>query len=104
MISGLRSRKIDIGAVGGATHSLVGEEAGRVIRVYKLFMTFDAAETIRFQDGTADLTPAHNYAQNEKLIFEFDGVPWFETTAGNALRITRNGTVELGGIVWYTIS
>ena len=83
--------------------SLVGEIAGKQIRLYKAFLVFSAAATVTIKDGTTNLTGGMAVAANEVWQISFDGMPMWETSAGNALRIQLSAGA-VAGTIWYTQS
>lgn len=87
------------------TTAAPGGTTGLIIRVYKLFLVINTpAVTIKFQDGSTDLTGAMSLAANGSITLDLDGQPWFVCSSGNAFNITQSGTTQISGAVYYTLT
>lgn len=95
-----------VNKVVAETSDLVAAVTNEAITVHKILLLAAGGVTVNFLDGA---TALNGYPMS--LIV---GVPLviegaqpdcvlFQTTGGNALRITLGGAVQVSGIVWYTI-
>lgn len=92
--------KIDTAA---GTTTLVAAVAGKQIQVIGLLLTMATAGTIKFQDGTTDLTGAMNLPAAGQLILNPSSMPWFVTSLGNALTLVQSGTIQISGRLYYIV-
>lgn len=83
---------------------LVAAVAGQVIRVYRLILVFAGACTVTIYNGAAGaaLTGAMSMSQYGSIVLDFDGEPWFTTTAGLAFVANLSAGVQMSGCVYYT--
>lgn len=95
----LTSAEIDFVATGANT--LVAGVGGQTIRVFKLFLVVSAATNLTFRNGATDLTGAMSMAANGTIVLDFDGEPWFVTSAGSAFVLNQSGTAQVSGAIRY---
>lgn len=97
----LKRGSISFSASGDNT--VVSGVAGQLVRVFKVLFTVGAASNITFKDGAGtSLTGAIAYAANQGMVLDFDGEPWFATSAGNAFVMNQSAPAAVRGAVWYT--
>ena len=92
-----------INAAANGDNLVVAATGGQTIRVYKMFLFIAAATTITVKDGAggAALTGAMAFPANYSWTLDFDGAPWFTTSAGNAFNINTNGANQMSGRLFY---
>jgi len=89
---------------GGGDIAAPAGTAGKIIRVYKLFIVVTGASNITFKDGgSTSLSGAMALAANGAITLDMDGNPWFTTSAGNAFNINSSAATQVSGTVYYTI-
>lgn len=89
-------------AVAGATE-LVAAEAGRRIRVLGLISVTTAANSIKFQSATTDITALFPLAANGGFTLPFTEHGWCETAVGEALNINLSAATSTGTQVVYMV-
>lgn len=100
-LDGMTEAVIDTASSGANT--IIAAVAGKVIKVYKLWLIVTAPVTITFKNGTTNLTGAQNYsAAGEGLFLDFDLVPWFSCSTGSAFNMTLGSSVQVSGRAYYT--
>ena len=87
-----------------ATITAITGVTGQNIRVYKIFLVVTATVTVKFQDGSTDLTGAMSLANNGAITLDLDGQPWFTCTRGNSFTIVQSSTTQVSGTVYYTVN
>jgi len=97
----LLSRKIDFNAVGN--NELIPATAGESLRLFRVFFVVAGAVSIRFRDGTEDLTGAISLAANGSFVLDTprEEQPWFSTSSGRALVLNTDAAVQVSGRVYY---
>lgn len=94
-----------ISTASSGDNTIVGAVALQTIRIHKLIISYVASPvTLLFKDGasTTLLTaPMNTYGS---IVLDFDGEPWFITTAGNAFIINLSAAVQIYGRAYYTQS
>lgn len=100
------STRVAINAASSGDNTLVAATAGQTIRVHKLFLIASGTVNIKFRDGTAgtDFHPAIPLYAGGGVTLDFDGDPWFVTTAGNALALNLSAAVQVSGVLYYSKS
>lgn len=96
-------RRIGVTAAGAGANALVSAEAGRRIRVLGLVAVTTAANSIKFQSATTDITGLFPLAANGGFTLPFNEHGWFETTAGEALNINLSAATSTGTQVVYMV-
>lgn len=93
---------VDCAAAGN--NVLVAAAPGQVIRVYRMFIVFAAADTAYFRNGAAGagFTGAMTMTQGGSIVLDFDGEPWFETDDGVAFILNMTAGVQASGRIYYT--
>ena len=89
---------------GGGAIAAPAATTGKIIRVYKLFLVVTSATSITFQDGSTALSGAMALAANGAITLDFDGVPWFTTSAGAAFNVNSSNAVQVSGTIYYTLT
>ena len=99
------SSRTAINAASSSDNTLIAAVAGQTIRVHKLFFVASGAVNIKFKDGAStDLTPAMPIYAGGGFTLDFDGDPWFVTTAGNAFVLNLSAAVQISGRIYYSQS
>ena len=84
---------------------VVAAVAAKSVAVYRLYFTVASATNITIKDGAGNaLTGAMAVASNGSFFFDLNGLPWWNTTAGNAFIINSSAPVQVSGRVEYTQS
>lgn len=83
-----------------ATNEIVAAVAGKQIRVISLMFTVAGAVNLTWEDDTADITGIMEFADSGGLTHASDsGIFW--TRAGEALNLTADAAVAVGGVLTY---
>jgi hypothetical protein len=91
-----------INAAGVGDNTLVAAVALQTVRVFRLFLVAAAAVVIKFKDGAGtDLTGPISLGAGGGIVLDFDGEPWFKTSAGNAFILNLSGAVQVSGRIYY---
>lgn len=97
-----------INAASSGQNTLLSGTALQTIRVFKFFMVNSTSTdvNVKFRDGAAtDLHPAILLRANGgSFTLDFDGEPWFVTTAGNDFTINLSAAVQVSGRFYYSKS
>lgn len=98
----LTSAPVSVSAAGD--NVLVAGVAAQVVRIYRLFLVFDADVAAFFRDGAAGAAFSGSMAMlaSGSITFDFDGEPWFTGTAGNAFVLNLGGVAQVSGRIYYT--
>lgn len=92
-----------ISVSSGTTQLVAAQGSGQRIKVYNYAVVSTTAGTVKFTDGTDDLTGAMAFAANGGIAAP--GAPsevWFQTGANRALSITTTAATE--GHFSYVVS
>jgi hypothetical protein len=101
--SPLSSSSVSVSSSGNNT--LVAGVSGKTVRVFKLVLVFSAAANATFQDGSSTaLSGAIPMLANGSIVLDFDTVPWYVTSSGNAFVLNLSTGVTVTGTVYYTQS
>jgi hypothetical protein len=95
---------VEINANSGFPLTLVAATAGMIIRVYRMFLTIDAATVLTFQDGATNLVPEFKPQAGEQITLDPQLFPWFQTTIGDALKLNSSNAVQITGAVWVNLN
>lgn len=94
-------------ADGAAVVSIVSSKKIRVVSCYFVCLTAVGA---KFQSSTSDstgagvntdLTGLASYAANGGMVLPFNPTGWFQTAAGESLKLLLNGAVQVSGCLTY---
>ena len=92
---------IDIASA--TTTILVAAASGRIVKVYRLIVFANGANTLTWQDsGAAVLYPAMAFAANSGLVLDEYGYPWMTTPAGLGLSLVTSAAAQVSGRVYYS--
>lgn len=89
-------------SASGAT-ALVAADATKKIRVLSYVIVADAANAVKFQSATTDLTGAMSLAANGGASVPFSPVGHFETAANQALNINLGSAFGVRGHLTYAL-
>jgi hypothetical protein len=67
-------------------------------------LIMDTTTNLTVKDGSTALTGALPFANNGTFALDYDGEPWFITSAGNNFIINQSGIAQISGRVYYTQS
>ena len=85
------------------TTAVIAARIGYITRVYKIFMTVGAAQTVDVKDDTTSLSGgAMGFASSGVLVLPLDQMPWFTTTSSKALNLTTSTSAVTVGRLYYT--
>ena len=100
------STRVAINAASSGDNTLVALTSGQTIRAHKFFLIASGTVNIKFRDGTGgtDFHPAIPLYAGGGVALDFDGDPWFVTTAGNALVLNLSAAVQVSGVLYYSKS
>ena len=87
------------------TTVIVPATAGAVVRVYRLVMSVDAANTVDVQDTSGVSLIGGPWAWGAGIaphdFFHFSGPPWFTTGVGLGLQFVTSTTANVRGVIDY---
>lgn len=84
------------GAAG--TTVIAAISAGNKHKIVGVFLTIDAAGTVKFTDGGGDLCGAMSLAQSGGFVLTPSGIPWLETAVASALNLV-SAAGKVSGVV-----
>jgi hypothetical protein len=84
--------------------ALVAGVTGKIIRVYRLWLTVSAQTNLEFQDGSTPLSGSAPCGSNGGITLDFTGEPWYVGSANNAFNLNSSNPVQCGGTVYYVQS
>lgn len=86
-------------------NTIVAGVAAKTVRIHKLIITSVASPvTILFKDGASTTLLTWVAPTNGGIVLDFDGEPWFITTAANAFVINLSAAVQIYGRCYFTQS
>ena len=89
-------------SVNAASTFTLSATAGKIYRIYRVFIVISAAGTVQFQDGANNLTGAIPLNINGQIFLDHSGDPYFTCTSGNAFNIVASAGV-INGFVSHTL-
>ena len=92
---------IPVSFASASSNTVIAAVAGEIIRIYRVLIIAAAAATLTFQDGSTALSGAMALAANGTIILPNCGIPWFQTSAGNAFNILSSTGAQISGTIWY---
>ncbi len=98
IVVGLQNLPVSVNTI--TTTELVAAVLGRRIRVIGGFLTIAAAQTVKFQSATTDLTGAMGFGVNDQLDLEEQELI---TVKGEALNMVTSTTGLVSGWISYEI-
>ena len=82
----------------------IAATASNFIRVYKMMLVAATATTVKFQDGTTDLTGLMTLGAGGGILLDLDGQPWFTCSVGAQFTVAQSGSSQLSGAIYYTLT
>lgn len=83
-------------------NTVVSAVAGQSIRVYRMTFVVSADTVITIKDGASTgLTGAMTFFAGGAYVLEWQDVPWYTTTTGNAFIINQTGTAQVSGRIEF---
>lgn len=76
--------------------------AGKVNKIWKLWLVVDGDTTITIKDGPTTKLGPFSFAQGGVIGWPMDEEPWFITSVNTPFRLTLGSLVQCGGIIGYT--
>jgi hypothetical protein len=73
------------------------------IRVLSVAVVAAAANSVKFQSGTTDISALFAFAANGGLVLPFNEHGWFETAVGEALNINLSAATAVGAQIQYIV-
>lgn len=101
-VAHLKSAAIDF--AGSGNNTIVAAVASNRILIHRIWFVVGGATNLIFKDGTTGLSGTVPLSANGGITLDTTGEPWFITTIGNALIINSSAAVQIGGMVFYTLS
>lgn len=95
--------KVTVNISTATTTTVVALTAAQSIRVYRMLLNFAAPQTMDIRSSVAGslIGAAMTFGTGGWLVLDFDGEPWFVTTAGEALTFVTTTTGLVTGTVYY---
>lgn len=90
-----------INVAASGDNLLLSGTALQTIRVFRVVFVASAAVNWKFRNGTSDFWPFLPAVANTAVLFDFDGEPWYVTSAGNALQLNLSAAVQVSGAFYY---
>jgi hypothetical protein len=96
--------EVSINAATNGDNTIVAAVVSQSVRLYRFFlMATGGAVNVKWKNGAGtDFHPALTLLGNGSgWQLDFDTLPWFTTTAGNALILNLSGAVQVSGRAYY---
>ncbi len=90
-------------AASGVTQ-LVAAASGQTTRVHRMKLSVAGAVIVQIRNGATVLEVFNFAGAGGNVILDFDGNPWYETSANTALNINLSAAVQVDGRVEYITS
>lgn len=94
--------RINNSAASGDSN-LVAAATGKSVRVYGLRLDAAAACIVQIKDGAGTVLEVFNFAAAGRQMLPQRELPYYATTAGNALVMNVSGAVQVDGVVESSI-
>jgi hypothetical protein len=92
---------IPVSFASASSNTVIAAVAGEIIRVYRVLLVANAAANLTFQDGSTALSGAMALAANSPVVLPNCGIPWYQTSPGNAFNILSSTGAQISGTLWY---
>jgi hypothetical protein len=92
---------VPVSFASASSNTIVAGVAGQIIRVYRVLLVNTAANSLTFQDGSTALSGAMLLGVSSILILPNCGIPWYQTSPGNAFNILASAGSQVSGTIWY---
>lgn len=92
-----------VNKAAAATTDLIAAVAGQKVRAYALRLNVAGAVVVSILDGATLLERFNFGAAGDGVYLDLREMPYYVTTAGNALRITLSAAVQVDGVVEYAV-
>jgi hypothetical protein len=93
-----------INAASSGDNSLVAGVSSQTIRVFRIFLVATSAVTLKFRDGTTDLTGGISLTAGGAIVLDFQAEPWFVTSTAAAFQINLSSAAQVSGRIYYVQS
>jgi hypothetical protein len=101
----LTNLNFDVEPMNAGDNQLVAGVANETVKLYRGIFSVGAATLLKFTDGPAGTVLFTMFLQaGGSLTFEPSGIPWFVTSAGNALTLNSSNAVNGYGGFGYVQS
>jgi len=92
---------VPVSASASGDNALVAATAAQTTRVFRLLLVAAGAVSLKLRSGTTDLMAAIPLAAGGSIVLDFDGEPWFETAANEALNLNLSAAVPVTGFLQH---
>lgn len=96
--------EVSIDFATATTTAVVSATASQTTRLYKLQLMVGGATTLTWKDGSTALHGGYPMQAGATITLDFDGEPWFTTSANSALNLTSSAAVQVSGRAYYVKS
>lgn len=103
VVPALTNAAISFQPAANGNNQLVAANAAQSVKLYRALLTVDGPCALSFLDGpggTPLTGPLTMYAGGS-ITLQPSGVPWLQTSAGNALVLKSTAAVNIGGQIGY---
>jgi len=92
-----------INITSATTTTIVSLTAAQTVKVYRMFLNFDAAQTVDIQDtdGTSLVGGALSFGANTGVVWGLEGELHFVTASGKGLQFVTTTTGKVRGYIDY---
>lgn len=91
-----------IDKAAATTTDLIAAVADKKVRAYSLRLSAAGAVIVSILDGATVLERFNFGAAGDRFNLDLRELPYYTTTAGNALRITLSAAVQVDGVIEFT--
>lgn len=90
-----------INITASGTTPLIAGTVDQIGRLYRVVLVATSAVNLTFEDDTTPLTGPIYLGAGGSFVLDFDGEPWFTTTAGNALNLSADANAQVSGRAYW---
>jgi hypothetical protein len=95
---------VPIDTTGSGDFTLVPAEAGKVIKMWRVFVVATVATEFRWKSGAANsLSGNLPIPSGAAFVLDVGQAPWFTTLPGEALVLNNATASDLNGMLAYTV-
>lgn len=81
---------------------LVAAVTAKIIRVYRMVLTTDAATSLTFQSDATGLSGPIPLLAGGGVALDLGAEPWFVTVTGQGFKMNTSNSANIGGVIYYT--
>jgi hypothetical protein len=93
-----------IDTAGSGDNTLIAGVTGYYIAVYKIWYVLAGDVNHTLKNGSTAFSGTVTGKAGGSFVLDYDGTPWFVTTAGNGFVLNLSGAVQVSGRVYYHLA